>query len=389
MKKAVMYGAGNIGRGFITQLFAKSGFETALIDVNKSVIEKLNTDKCYPVKVVSEEGMREDIVTNVYGVDGTDIDAAADTIASADVMATAVGVNILPRIAGTIAEGIRRRFAKCDAPLNIIISENLIDADKYLASLIKEKLSSDEQKLFDERIGLVEASIGRMVPIMSEEMQEGNILKVWVEPFCELPVDKNGFKGEIPSIVNMTPFTPFEYFIQKKLFLHNMGHAATAYYGILAGKHEISEAIAMPEIYEKVRAAMLESSAALSAEHGVPYEEVLTATEDLLHRFANPHLHDTLTRVGRDVLRKLAKGDRLIGAALLCEKHGLPYENILRIAAAATLFPADADEFSAKLHTMIDTQGLEDALASVTGLDANSEIIKKIAAMRAQNCLDA
>ena len=35
MKKAVMYGAGNIGRGFITQLFSKSGYETALIDVNK------------------------------------------------------------------------------------------------------------------------------------------------------------------------------------------------------------------------------------------------------------------------------------------------------------------------------------------------------------------
>ncbi len=384
MKKAVMYGAGNIGRGFIAQLFSKSGYEVALIDVNKAVIEQLNREKCYPVKVVSAEGMYEDIVTNVYGVDGMSIDAVADAIAEADVMATAVGVNILPRIAGNIAEGVRRRFAKTDAPLNIIICENLIDADKYLASLIKEKLSADEVKLFEERIGLVEASIGRMVPIMSEEMQEGNILKVWVEPYCELPVDKNGFKGEIPYVLNMVPFAPFEYFIQKKLFLHNMGHAATAYYGIREGKAEIADAIAVPAIYEKVRAAMLESAKALSAEHGVPYEDVLAAVEDLLTRFANPHLHDTVTRVGRDVLRKLAKGDRLIGAALLCEKHGLSNDNILRIAAAATLFPADTDEFAAKLNAMIEENGIEAALASVSGLDADCDMIKKIVAMRSE-----
>ncbi len=377
-----MYGAGNIGRGFIAQLFSKSGYETALIDVNKTVVEKLNTDKCYPVKVVSAEGVYEETVTNVYGVDGTSIDAVADEIAKADVMATAVGVNILPRIAGNIAEGVRRRFAKTDAPLNIIICENLIEADKYLASLIKEKLTEDEIKLFDERIGLVEASIGRMVPIMSEQMQEGNILKVWVEPYCELPVDKNGFKGDIPFVVNMIPFSPFEYFIQKKLFLHNMGHAATAYYGMLAGKNEIAEAIAVPSIYKKVRAAMLESAAALSAEHGVHYDDVLAATEDLLKRFANPHLHDTVTRVGRDVLRKLAKGDRLIGAALLCEKHGLANTNILRIASAATLFPAETDEFAAKLQEMIKADGITKALTSVTDLEAGSPMIKSIVTMR-------
>lgn len=382
MKKAVMYGAGNIGRGFIAQLFSKSGYETALIDVNKAVVEKLNTDRCYPVKIVSAEGVSEELVTNVYGVDGTSIDAVADEIASADVMATAVGVNILPRIAGAIAEGVRRRFAKCDTPLNIIICENLIEADKYLASLIKEKLTEEEIKLFDERIGLVEASIGRMVPIMSEEMQEGNILKVWVEPYCELPVDKNGFKGDIPFVVNMIPFAPFEYFIQKKLFLHNMGHAATAYYGMLAGKKEIAEAIAVPHIYKKVRAAMLESAAALSAEHGVHYDNVLAATEDLLNRFANPHLHDTVTRVGRDVMRKLAKGDRIIGAALLCEKHGLPYKNIIRVASAAALFPADTDEFAAKLQEMIKEEGISTALSKATGLDAKSDMIKDIVSMR-------
>lgn len=37
MKKAIMYGAGNIGRGFIGQLFYESGDDVSFIDVNMNV----------------------------------------------------------------------------------------------------------------------------------------------------------------------------------------------------------------------------------------------------------------------------------------------------------------------------------------------------------------
>ena len=37
-----MYGAGNIGRGFIGQVFSGSGYSVGFIDINKEVIAKLN-----------------------------------------------------------------------------------------------------------------------------------------------------------------------------------------------------------------------------------------------------------------------------------------------------------------------------------------------------------
>ena len=37
MKKFVMYGAGNIGRGFIGQTFSKSGYEVVFVDVNREM----------------------------------------------------------------------------------------------------------------------------------------------------------------------------------------------------------------------------------------------------------------------------------------------------------------------------------------------------------------
>ena len=127
MKKAVMYGAGNIGRGFIGQLFHMSGYEISFIDVNMTVVDKLNTDGEYPIYITEGEGYREYLVTGVKGVDGRDVGAVAEAIADADIMATAVGVNILKFIAAPFAAGVRRRMQKgVKEPLNVIICENMI-----------------------------------------------------------------------------------------------------------------------------------------------------------------------------------------------------------------------------------------------------------------------
>ena len=122
-----MYGAGNIGRGFIGQVFSNNGYKVGFVDINKEVIAKLNQDKCYPVDVVSGDGVEEQIVENVYGIDGTDLDLVAEEIASADIMATAIGVNVLKFIAKPISLGLKKRFENSKKPFNIIICENLID----------------------------------------------------------------------------------------------------------------------------------------------------------------------------------------------------------------------------------------------------------------------
>ena len=139
--KAVMYGAGNIGRGFIGQLFSQSGYNVSFIDVNKEVIEALNNRGEYIVEVLSNDSNEEVAVKNVSAVDGTDADAVAEAIANCDIMATAVGVNILPRIVGNIAAGLKKRWENGNKThFNIIICENLLDADKILAKYVKELL---------------------------------------------------------------------------------------------------------------------------------------------------------------------------------------------------------------------------------------------------------
>ena len=164
MKKAIIYGAGNIGRGFIGQLFSLSGYEICFVDVNEAVVARLNQDRQYNIYITNGEDYKAHNVSGVYAVSGKDSSAIAEEISNADIMATAVGVNALQFIAEPIARGIRSRFEKgVSAPLNVIVCENMIGADKYLAGLIKEHLNTAEKRYFDTHVGTVEPSIGRMV----------------------------------------------------------------------------------------------------------------------------------------------------------------------------------------------------------------------------------
>ena len=321
--KAVMYGGGNIGRGFIGMLFSMSGYEVTFIDVAQPVIDGLNRDGRYPVRIVSNEGHEDIEVEHVRAVNGNDREAAAEAIAEADVMATAVGVNVLKFIVPNLAEGIRRRRARQGGPLNIIICENLVDANKVLEKLLKAELTEEEAAWLDENIGLVEASIGRMVPVQTEEMKAGNPLRVCVERYGFLPVDKAAFRGEIPKIRNMVPYEPFDYYIRRKLYVHNMGHAVCAYLGLYTHREYIYEAIEDSCIQNIVQNAMLESALALSKAYQMPVELLVRHFQDLLSRFKNQALKDTCARVGGDPKRKLSHTDRLIGSSLLCLEQGV------------------------------------------------------------------
>ena len=340
--KAVMYGAGNIGRGFIGQVFARSGCELTFIDVVEPVVNALNRDRRYPVRILSEAGCQDQWVEGVGAIDGRDTEAAARAIAEADIAATAVGVRALPLIAPVIAAGLSRRFAAIGnqsiKPLNIIICENLIDADAVLERLIKEHLSEDDRKMFDKNTGLVRASIGRMVPVQTAEMQDGNPLRVCVEPYDTLPVEKAAFRGEIPSLTGMYPADNFDFYIKRKLFIHNLGHTICAYLGLIRGDTFIYETAGHGGILYIAQNAMLESALALSSQYGESFTDLHSHIRDLLKRFSNKALGDTCARVGLDTARKLGNKDRFIGALQCCAETGVAPVFIAAGTAAALFF---------------------------------------------------
>ena len=370
---AVMYGGGNIGRGFIGALLSQSGYRVTFIDVAEPVVKHLQEKECYPVRYVSSTGHEDVLIENVTAVNGNDTEAASDVIANCDIMATAVGARILKFIVPNIVAGLRKRWAMGNKPLNIIVCENLMDANLVVEGMIKEQLTEDEKVKFDATVGLVEASIGRMVPVQTEEMKDGEPMRVCVERYGFLPTDKAAFKGGVPEIKNMVPFEPFDFYLKRKLYIHNMGHATCAYLGDLLKLQYIYQAIDVADVRILVQNAMLESAVALSKKYGVELGSIVMHITDLLNRFTNAALMDTCARVGGDPGRKLSPDDRLIGSSLLALEQGITPAYIAVGAAAG-------------LHRYINEaegmeQGLDAAkqvLADVSKLDANSELATMI-----------
>ena len=72
MKQAVMYGGGNIGRGFIGATLSQSGYEVTFIDVAEPVVKALQEKKQYPVRYVSSEGHEDVVIEHVTAVNGND-----------------------------------------------------------------------------------------------------------------------------------------------------------------------------------------------------------------------------------------------------------------------------------------------------------------------------
>ena len=373
--KAIQYGAGNIGRGFIGQLYHLSGYEVAFIDVMPVVLETLNTDHKYPINIVSDKAKEEMWIDNVRAIDGKDVDAIAEEIATCDIMSTAIGVRILPFIIPNIAKGIKRRWEiNPDKPLNIIICENLIGADEFIREKMKTEFSEEEYKKFLDTVGLVEASIGRMVPAPSEEDKAKHPLIVNVEPYCELPVDKAAFKGEIPNIVNLKPFAPFEFFIKRKLFVHNMSHATCAYLGKLMGYTYTYESMANSDIKLICKWALDESIVALSKQYGYPLNDLVDHANELLFRFANHRLGDTVARVGKDPIRKLGENDRLVGTLHSCKNNGINPVFVSLGIAAGLLFNQEDDEAAMEVSQYTKQNGVKEALKKYSGITDEKDV---------------
>lgn len=370
--KAIQFGAGNIGRGFIGALLSKAGYHVVFADVNKEIIDKINEDKTYKIHVMDVE-CEEVSVKNISGVISIN-DKILNEIKEAEIITTAVGLVVLPKIAPTIAKGIKfRKESGINTPLNIIACENAIKASSQLKAEVEKWLSDDEKAYMQEFVGFPDCSVDRIVPPVKSE----NILDVVVEKFYEWNVEEKAFKGKIPSIEGMNLADNLMAYIERKLFTLNTGHAITAYIGNIKGYKTINESIADEKIYNIVKKAMTESGLGLVKKHKFDKETHFKYIDKIIKRFKNPYLKDEVTRVGREPLRKLSDSDRLIKPLMTARGYNLSVDNLLLGIGAALHYNNEEDAQSVKLQELIKEKGIKGAVSEISNIDDN-DLLEKI-----------
>lgn len=381
----VQFGAGNIGRSFIGQLFSRGGYEVVFVDINKPVIDAMNERREYRLIVKRNEIPDETVlIKNVRGILASDADAVAEALSHARIAATAVGQNALTHILPTIAKGLVLRMERNGGPLDIILAENIRNG----AAFVRKSLAAMLPSSFDlDSIGLVETSIGKMVPLMREEDMRVDPLWVFAEEYNNLIVDTRAFRNPIPDIPGIAPKENMAAYVDRKLFIHNLGHAAAAYAGFAEDPSRtlIWQVLELPNVATHVRSAMQESAQALMKEYPGEFTEKALADhiDDLIMRFRNKALGDTVFRVGRDLKRKLGKDDRLIGALLLAVKHNIDCPATIKTVHDAMRFRAkdERGEFFPADKVIIENEfpkGIRSVLMSMSGLSEADKNEKRV-----------
>ena len=371
IKKVVQFGAGSIGRGFLGQLFSESGYEIVFVEAREDLVNKLNQDNRYRLRIVGKNA-RELLISNVRAVKAQDTDGVAREIEDASLLATAVGARNLPAVAILVAAGIRQRAKKeIGEPIDLIICENLPQAAKIFQGYLEREIGERYLPYLNTNLGLVETVVTRMVPLVPPELAREDLTLVLAEDYKRLPVNKKGFKGELPHIEGMIFSDNLIAYSNRKLFTDNTCHALLSYLGYLKKYQFVWQAVEDQEIRKQVRAGLKESAQGLIKKYGFPPEEQTSHTENFLERVANKDLQDTIARLGRDPLRKLAPQDRLVGAARLAENYGkVKPENLARGIAAALFFDQKGDEEAAKLSQMRHQEGIEAIVKKICQIDS-------------------
>lgn len=381
--EALQIGGGNIGRALVGEVMHEAGMHVTFADVNQELIDNFNNEGGYPVEVVSMDGRREGMVDNVSAVSSLDEEAMVRHIVSADIITTAVGANILPRIAPTLARGLAARLMQRpndEGHVVVIACENVERNTESLRDAILAALPDDEIRAkVLAQISFPNCAVDRIVPNTKSTINHP--LGVITEDYFQLAVDRTALKSDMPDIPGIQLVDDLEAVLAQKLFTLNGAHAAAAYWGHLGGYQTIDSAMQDPNISELVKGLMAEVSEVIVANYpSISADQQKYFADKTLRRFMNPYLMDEPIRVGREPMRKLSPRDRLVRPAILALASGITPANLNMAIVGGLRFDNPADAQSAQLRDDITRQGADGALASLTGLEITSPIVRQVTA---------
>jgi len=375
-KKAVHFGGGNIGRGFVAEFLHNAGFEVVFVDVMDSIIEALQKSSSYTVTEIGDDGEREFTIDHYRAINSKhEMDKVIQEIASADVVTCAVGPNILKFVAEPVAKAIDARTL--DYPLAVIACENAINATTTWKGFIEPKLSEDSKSNLDKKARFANSAIDRIVPVQDADAG----LNVKIEKFYEWCVEQKPFEngGKKPDVKGIHYVDDLEPYIERKLFTVNTSHATAAYYGYQNKKQFIHEVLQDKRLHDIVRDAVKETAHLIVNKHGVSTQEQNDYVESIIKRISNPVLKDNVERVGRAPLRKLSRKERFVGPAAQLAERGDSVDALLGAIEQAYRFQnVEGDEESAELAKILKENSAEDVVTKVNGLKKDHPLYAKI-----------
>lgn len=374
--KAVHFGAGSIGRGFIGDLLNDSGYEITFLDVDDGIVNQINETQSYSLYLI-DHSLEKRVVDKVHAINSAKHEnEAVAALRDADIITTSVLGGNLKNIAPVLQKGLAARLEAHRPRVNILACENVVGNSKILRKKILD-LSDNEltEEQLDQTAAFPDTEVDRLV---LKSVRDGK-MGIDIGDAYELVIQRNGLADPKLQPIRGAFYTDdIQKYFERKLYIINTGHAWAGYIGHIYGYTIIQDVFNDPEIMPGIRGTMQETAALIHAKYGFTMDELKNYIDFAINRFMTPGVRDTIVRVSRDPIRKLQNNERMVGPALQLEERGLDNSLLIRGIAAALLFDIPEDRESVKLKKYIKDNGIDQAITHFTGLGSDHPLHDRV-----------
>ena len=335
-------GLGPIQSGIFIAGAFRGGFDRIVIaEVDAASVAAIRENGQININIAGINGIRQEVYgrIEIYNpLVKTDLNALIQAAAEASELSTALpDVSFYRHVAPWLREGFarqpeRQRF--------VYAAENNNRAAEILHEEIGQRFSHTHylNTVIGKMCKVFKGEETPDLPTLCAGLDKGHL----VEEFERIYI------SSIPQIAerqchNLYPKEDLRPFEETKLYGHNAVHFLLGWKAAEVGLTSMSELSARPDLMAYGRQAFIhESGAALCRKWGTrdplfEPEAFAAYSDDLLMRMTNPFLSDTVSRVIRDLSRKLAYEDRIIGTIRLCLEQRVIPKRFIETAGAVFL----------------------------------------------------
>lgn len=318
MKKAVVIGAGQTGRGYLVRFLFEKNYDITLIDKNEQLIDYIQEDKAFCIHFYSKD--RTPLYIQGLKAYLSYSNEAKQAIHDADIIFTSVGEQNLGDVALQIQEGIAGRKDK----VMMLTAENGINPGKVLASHlknlgVKEDFTVSMTAVFCSTVALDKTRLD----ILS--------MNEYYFPFDADAIDDIDFEGAVP-------IHDFEKFLKRKIYTYNCLAGLISYCGYIKDYEVYGDAANDPDIAEMMDILLEDLNPALQDYFQITKEDQEEFADRAMRKMKNKDILDFNVKNGRAAKRKLGPTERIMSPMKILKEHNKDTRIMEFVAAAALVY---------------------------------------------------
>lgn len=368
MKRALVFGAGKIGQGFIGDLLHDNGYEIVFADVSDELVEEINKNNRYHL-FLTNHNYKEKIIDNVSALSLVkDQEEIIELVTKVDIITTSVLKTNLTGVAPVLAKGLKKRLEEGQNKVIVMACENAILGTDTLVQLMIDTGTVTMDEL--DKIGVYpNTGVDRFVFGGVYNGKEGTA----VSDSYELAIERQKLDDlDSEPIKGAEYVNNLEAVLKRKIYLVNCWLAITSYIGYIHGYKMVNDALRDQDIQKIVKKAIFESAAGLEKKFNFSHEEMDDYINEMIIKryddYNQPGIEDPIGRVARQPIRKLSSDDRIMGPAYMASEYNLSNKYLLYGAACAFKYDNSDDDEAVKMQNYIQKNGIEDAIENISGL---------------------